>query len=115
MTICARFIIIYIGIIAHVLSFDYGLPGILLIFGYYLISKYNKNKSLLYITNTLLYMIVFSFLYEFSFVLLGTLLSLIPICLYNGQRGYNSKIIQYAFYLYYPLHIIIILLIKTLT
>ena len=109
------FIVIYIGIIAHVLSFDYGLPGILLIFGYYLISKYNKNKSLLYITNTLLYMIVFSFLYEFSFVLLGTLLSLIPICLYNGQRGYNSKIIQYAFYLYYPLHIIVMLIIKTLT
>ena len=109
------FIVIYIGIIIQILSFDYGLPGIFLIFNYYLISQYNKNKFLLYIINTILYMMLFSFFYKYSIVLLGVLLSLIPICFYNSQKGYNSKFIQYAFYLYYPLHIIVMLIIKTLT
>ena len=33
------------------------------------------------------------------------------ILLYNGTRGYNAKWFQYGSYLYYPLHIIVIILI----
>ena len=33
------------------------------------------------------------------------------ILLYNGKRGYNAKWFQYGSYLYYPLHIIIIIMI----
>lgn len=109
------FIVIYIGIIASVLLLDYGLAGILLIFNYYLISQLNKHKKLLYVLNTIIYMIIFGLLYSYNYILIGTLLSLIPICLYNGQKGFNSPFIKYAFYLYYPLHIIVMLLIKTLT
>ncbi len=36
------------------------------------------------------------------------LLAIIPIVFYNGKKGYNSKAIQYSFYFYYPLHILII-------
>ncbi|MEG1993766.1 MAG: TraX family protein [Oscillospiraceae bacterium] len=36
------------------------------------------------------------------------LLSLIFIWLYNGKRGINSKIARYSFYIFYPLHMLIL-------
>lgn len=36
------------------------------------------------------------------------------ILLYDGQRGYNAKWFQYGSYLYYPLHLIIIMLVYVL-
>lgn len=39
----------------------------------------------------------------------------IPINMYNGQRGFiQSLILKYAFYLFYPLHILLLLAIKQL-
>ena len=45
-----------------------------------------------------------------EFVPIGTYstLSFIFICLYNGKRGFSNKIIQYSFYAYYPVHVIIL-------
>ncbi len=45
-----------------------------------------------------------------EFVPIGTysVLASVIIAFYNGEKGYNSKIIQYSFYAYYPLHIIIL-------
>ncbi len=40
--------------------------------------------------------------------------SVIPIFFYNGRKGYSNKVIQYSFYLYYPLHIALIYLIFAL-
>lgn len=40
--------------------------------------------------------------------------STIPIFFYNGRKGYSNKVIQYSFYLYYPLHIALIYLIFVL-
>ena len=31
------------------------------------------------------------------------------ILLYNGQRGYNAKWFQYGSYIFYPLHLLIII------
>lgn len=39
--------------------------------------------------------------------------SLIPIWLYGGRKGKSSKIMQYGFYAFYPLHMLIIYLIVT--
>jgi len=33
------------------------------------------------------------------------------ILLYNGRRGYNAKWFQYGSYLYYPLHIVALIVI----
>lgn len=38
------------------------------------------------------------------------ILAVIPILLYNGQRGFGGKVSKYFFYVYYPLHIWIIYL-----
>lgn len=35
-------------------------------------------------------------------------LALIPIWLYNGKQGPHNKVIQYAFYAFYPVHMLIL-------
>lgn len=35
------------------------------------------------------------------------LLALIPIWLYKGKQGYHSKMLQYIYYTFYPLHLLI--------
>lgn len=42
------------------------------------------------------------------------LLALIPIWLYNGQKGRGGKAFQWAYYLYYPLHMIVLVLLRFL-
>lgn len=36
------------------------------------------------------------------------MLSLIPLYLYNGERGFSNKALQYGFYAFYPVHILIL-------
>lgn len=42
------------------------------------------------------------------------LLALIPIWLYRGKQGYHSKALQYTYYAFYPVHLLILGLIKML-
>ena len=42
------------------------------------------------------------------------LLALIPIWLYRGKQGYHSKALQYTYYAFYPLHLLILGIIKIL-
>ena len=42
---------------------------------------------------------------------LWSLVSLVPIWLYNGQRGFSHKAVQYGFYAFYPVHILVLSLI----
>ena len=42
---------------------------------------------------------------------LWSLVSLAPIWLYNGQRGFSHKAVQYGFYAFYPVHILALSLI----
>ncbi len=40
-------------------------------------------------------------------------LAYIPIALYNGERGFiRGRVLKYAFYLIYPVHIFILYLLK---
>ena len=38
--------------------------------------------------------------------------SLIPIWLYGGRKGISNKALQYGFYSFYPVHMLILYLIK---
>lgn len=42
------------------------------------------------------------------------LLALIPIWLYRGKQGYHSRWLQYAYYGFYPLHLLILGVLKVL-
>lgn len=47
---------------------------------------------------------------EMNSIQVYAIFSLIPILLYNGQRGYNKKWFKYGSYIFFPLHLIIIYL-----
>ena len=38
--------------------------------------------------------------------------ALIPIWLYGGRKGISNKVLQYGFYAFYPVHMIILYLIR---
>lgn len=42
------------------------------------------------------------------------LFALIPIWLYRGKQGYHSKVLQYSYYAFYPLHLLILAILKFL-
>ena len=40
--------------------------------------------------------------------------ALIPIALYNGKKGFSTKAVQYGFYLFYPVHLMVLGVLKAL-
>lgn len=98
--------------LAHLLQTDYGYEGILLTFLFSL----TGSLPVRFIGILLLY-------FSSGFVaILGlpipmglfAALSLIPICLYSGKKLSFLKYSQIAFYLFYPAHMLLLLLIKIL-
>jgi hypothetical protein len=85
-----------IGIIAFIMKTDYDYRGIILIVAFYLFreSKLLRGFSLLFVSGYLL-----------GYINILATASIIPITLYNGQKG---KSIKYAFYIFYPAHLLIL-------
>ena len=51
--------------------------------------------------------------HEFEIIQQGiAMLALIPIWLYKGRQGYHSKPFQYICYAFYPVHMLVIVLIQ---
>lgn len=81
---------------------DYGLKGVLLILLIYLLRSNPVPQIIL----------SYPLLSANGFVSLAAYL---PINLYNGERGFiKSGILKYSFYVFYPLHILILVLIKSI-
>ena len=109
---------IIFGIIAHFLNSDYSFYGVGITFLFYV---FNKNKCLLaisFIIATLMqysYLILVYYNYGFEFLknvfiiylpyFICTIFSIIIILCYNKKKGPSTK---YFFYLFYPLHMILI-------
>ena len=83
-------------------------------------SSYKFSKNAIYSIILAVFSII-SYLLTFTNFSLGTnnvystyiILGALFIIFYNYKKGYKSKLVQYFFYLYYPLHIVIIFLIFT--
>lgn len=104
-------LVMYISFISQLYLFDYGFLGVFLIFAYYLISTHNYNKIYYFIVD-IIFVLLNMCIFGFSYVKFGVLLSLIPIYFYSGKKGYNSKLIKYFFYLYYPAHLFLLFILK---
>ena len=92
---------------------DYGWYGVSIIFLFYL---FKENK--LFMNISVIFLMIIKYLinylystniYQLSFAI-GAILSLLFINIYNNKKGKNIK---YLLYIFYPLHLIILVILKS--
>ena len=112
---------VFAALLLSVVGFvDYGLMGVLTVILFYL-CRFLPLSQLLQLMGMICLNIVFFKgqtipLLGFDFPVQGfAVLALLPIWLYNGKKGSGGKKFQYAAYAFYPLHQIILYLIRLLT
>lgn len=112
-------LVILLGIASFICFVDYGFWGFLIVIMFYLFRNFPfawlAQLAAMVIINCELFegqfIVVDLFGKSFEFATQGfAVFSLIPIWLYGGRKGKSSKIMQYGFYAFYPLHMIIIYL-----
>lgn len=97
-------------IAGYLFKVEYSFYGILLVIIFYLFPLQKSEKN--YFQNIVLLTIFFVYITAIYIVLFHidviqyySLIALIPILLYNGKKGANLK---YVFYIFYPLHLLIL-------
>jgi hypothetical protein len=86
------------GMLAEYIHTDYGFAGIAIIFIFYIL----RNKPLFK------YVLVGVICIDMSWLEGFAVLGLLPIAIYNGERGRQSRIMQYGFYAFYPVHLLVL-------
>ena len=119
--VCVCIIVpLFFGLLCHFCNTDYGLLGLYLIFLLWLFHE----KPVLLIIALVALLIPFQMIYtgQTAFTIFKVtvplpleafgIISAIPICLYNGRRGLNNKLIKYIFYAFYPVHLAVLCLLR---
>ena len=114
MTVVKIALFLLIGTIGFV---DYGMTGILTIIVFYLFRNFRFAWIGQLVSLIFLFVIWFKgqsiilplFGTEYFFPIQGFgVLALLPIWFYNGERGKKSKALQYGFYAFYPVHMLLL-------
>ncbi len=101
---------------------DYGLLGILNVVVFFLVRNFPGAKLVQLAAMIAIHAFGFQskfFLLEFLGLTLHipiqslAILSLIPIWLYNGEKGCDNQYLQYFSYIFYPLHMLVLYLMVT--
>lgn len=99
-------------------NIDYGMRIPFIMLGLYYIEKLFKKPDCSKSNFKYLFLILITFLLSLTFVKNNViskfwmLLSLIFIAFYNGEKGKNSKLVQYWFYAFFPIHHVLLYLIS---
>lgn len=103
----------YIVFIASLLTVasDWNIFGILIIHNFY---QNNNFKHLTIITMSMTIAQIVLTGQTISLATLGILMVIPLLKSYNGQKGFSNKLIKYGFYIYYPLHLSIIILLQVI-
>ena len=100
---------IIIGLLAEFAHCDYGFYGVAIIFLFYIFKNDIIKSSIAFMLATtikyLIPMIKYGFYDVYLHLFICTLLPIILILLYNGQKGKDTK---YLLYLFYPIHLLLI-------
>ena len=115
-------LIILLAVIAELLKFDYGAFGVLMIVCFYVFKRNKLNMVLsqmflmfiLYMKKMSYYTFSLFNLQSILFQLLFSVITLAIILTYNGKKGKSSGKIKLMFYFFYPVHLIILDLLKFL-
>lgn len=102
--------VILISVIAEFVGVDYGAFGVLLVFLFYIFKDkkvYMSISTFILCFSKYIIDIISSPAFYFQYILCAffTFLSTIFILFYNGKEGPKSK---YFFYIFYPLHLLIL-------
>lgn len=108
-TVLAVVAVYSLGILSQVIKTDYDIFGVILIFGLY--SATSKKVSFFWIAIVNIAMAVIFTLDGGNYLQAFALLSIPFVGMYNGEKGNNSKTLQYIFYIIYPAHIMILYII----
>ncbi len=81
---------------AELLHTDYGFAGVLMVLAFYF---FRSNLPLMTAAVCFINIVLMGWIQSFGAV------SMIPVALYNGRKGYSMK---YFFYAFYPLHLLIL-------
>lgn len=104
--------VILICIISELFKFDYGYFGILVIFIFHMFKNNKLHMGIAFLLAVCLKytvaLIQSNFYSTYYILAIFTALSIIPIVFYNKKQGKNIK---YFFYIFYPVHLIILYLI----
>ena len=101
--------VIGLAIIAQLGRMDYGAAGVIMAVGFYLASTRFKNDRPLRLLGygvVLLLCLILLLLINNWPIQIMAILALIPIALYNGQKGHRMP--RYFFYVFYPAHLLAI-------
>ena len=100
------------AVVARLLRTDYDAIGIVFILIFYLAKEYNRGFLFIAACITAVCFLLESWVIPFMGlsipVELFCLFSLIPIACYSGRKATDSRLIQWGFYLFYPVHLLII-------
>lgn len=102
------FLVVLCCIIAQYFYFDYGWFGIATIFIFHIFKDKKAFMNLSFILMAFIYYFskyLISLNLIYLFIIFFCILALIPINLYNKKKGKNIK---YLFYIFYPLHLIVL-------
>ena len=91
-------------LLAELLQTDYGAMGVLTAVLFY-ITRDMEEKNLLQSLGLLALGIS---VFTTSFIQPLAVLAMIPISMYSGKKSTGSRALQWAFYLFYPLHLLIL-------
>ena len=109
-------LIIPFAMAAECLGTDYGGMGVILVALFVLTRELNNRGVVQFLGMALILWLMDSgqmnVLGIFLPIEMLALLSIIPICLYNGKKSTASPALQTAFYLFYPVHLVILHLIR---
>ena len=98
---------------------DYGVMGVLTVVLFYLLRNFPLARLAQLAAMVLLNIVFFKGqtipLLGFDFPIQGfAVLALVPIWLYSGKKGFGGKGFQWAAYLFYPIHLLVLYLLYTL-
>lgn len=99
---------------ADLLQTDYGGPGVMLIVLFSLLSGtpiWVQSFGVFCVLGIMSSATVSMLGFRFPLELLGVL-SMVPIGLYSGRKATSSRAVQWAFYLFYPVHLTILYFLK---